>query len=88
MERGIMDSLISLSNVLAVIETGALVVAMIFMTRGMHEKKNQRKQQGKNGGRSNEITQKAVAASYRSAGISLFIYLALNILRKYSGIFG
>ena len=82
-----MDFLTILSYVLAVVETGALIATLIYVTRGMHEKKNQRKKQGKKGGKSNEITQKAVSACYRNAGIFFFIYIVLNVLRNYSGIF-
>ena len=78
-----MDFMTLLSYALAVIETGALVVALIFITRGLHEKKNQQKKQGKKGGKSSEITQKVVAASYRNAGIFFVIYLLLNLIRNF-----
>ena len=82
-----MDFLTILSYVLAVVETGALIAALVFVTRGMHEKKNQRKKQGKKGGKSNEITQKTVSACHRKAGIFFVVYLVLNFIRLYSGIF-
>ena len=82
-----MDFLTLLSYVLAIVETGALVAVLVYITRAMHEKKIQRTKQGKKGGKSSEVTQKLVSVYYRNAGIFFLIYLALNILRRYSGIF-
>ena len=83
-----MDFVTILSYILAIAETGSLIAALIYFTRAMHEKKNQRKNQGKKGAKSNEIAQKSISASYRYAGIFFFVYLVLNVLRNYSGIFG
>ena len=82
-----MDFLTVLTYVLAIVETGALIAALIFVTRGLHEKKNQRRKQGKKGGKSSEVTRKEVSASYRYAGLFFFVYIALNFLRNYSGLF-
>ena len=82
-----MDFLTLLSYVLAIVETGALIATLVYITRAMHEKKIQRTKQGKKGGKSSEMTQKAVSLCYRNAAIFFFIYLLLNILRKFSGIF-
>ena len=83
-----MDLLTVLSYIAAVVETGALIAAMVFMTRGLHEKKNQQRKQGKKGGKSNEITQKTVSACYRNAAIFFVVYIVLNFLRNGSHIFG
>ena len=83
-----MNFLTILSYVLAVVETCALIAAMIFVTRGMHEKKNQQKKQGKKGGKSDAITRKTVSVSYRNAGICFMIYIILNFIRLHSGFLG
>ncbi len=83
-----MEFLTALSYVMAVLETAALIAAMIFLTRGLHEKKNQRAKQGKKGGKNSEITQKAITACYQKAGLTFFVYLVLNVVRNYSGLFG
>ncbi len=77
-----------LKNVMAVLETAALIAAMIFLTRGLHEKKNQKAKQGKKGGESSEITKKAITACYQKAGVAFFVYLVLNVVRNYSGLLG
>lgn len=82
-----MDFLTLLSYILAVIETGALVAALVYATRAMHEKKIDRTKQGKKGGKNSEISKTLISTYYRNAGIFLFIYLLLNVLRRFSGIF-
>jgi hypothetical protein len=82
-----MDFLTILSYVLAVVETGALIGTMIYITRIMQEKKLQRTKRGKKGGKSSELTKKAINVYYRNAGIFFGIYLVLNLIRRYSGIF-
>ena len=77
-----------LKNVFAIVETGALIATLIFVTRAMHEKKNQRAQKGGKGAQDNEIVRKTIAASYRNAAISFVVYLVLNVIRNYGGIFG
>ena len=81
-----MDFLTVLSYVLAVVETAALLGALVFATRAMHENKLKRKQ-GKKGGKNSEEIDKTVGRYKRTAGIFLFVYLILNVLRNYSGIF-
>lgn len=82
-----MDFLTALSYVLAVVETVALLGALVFITRAMHENKLKRTRQGKKGAKSSEEIDKTVARYKRTAGIFLFVYLILNVLRNYSGIF-
>ena len=77
-----------LRNIFAIVETGALIATLIFVTRAMHEKNNQRAQKGVKGAQDNEIVRKTIAASYRNAAIFFFVYLALNAIRNYGGIFG
>lgn len=77
-----------LKNVFAIVETGSLIATLIFVTRAMHEKKNQRAQKGMKGAQDNEIVRKTIAASYRNAGIAFVVYLVLNVIRNYSGVFG
>ena len=81
-----MDFLTVLSYVLAVVETAALLGVLIFATRAMHENKLKRKQ-GKKGAKSTDEIDKTVARYKRTAGIFLAVYLVLNVLRNYSGIF-
>ena len=38
-----------LKNVFAIVETCSLIATLIFVTRAMHEKKNQRAQKGRKG---------------------------------------
>ena len=82
-----MDFLTILSYVLAVVETGALIGTLIYVTRAMQEKKIQRTRKGKKGGKSEELVQKTVRAYLRNAGISFVIYLILNFIRLHSGLF-
>ena len=53
----------------------------------MHEKKIKRTRSGKKGGKSNEIIEKAVKLYYRNACLFSMIYLILNFVRRYSGLF-
>jgi hypothetical protein len=82
-----MDFLTILSYVLAVVETAALLGALVFATRAMHENKLKRKHQGKKGAKSADEVDKNIAVYKRNATIFLMIYLALNVFRNYSGIF-
>ena len=82
-----MDFLTLLSYILAIVETGALIATLVYVTKAMHEKKNVRTKQGKKGGKSSDISQALIKGYYRNAGIFLFVYLLLNALRLYSGIF-
>ena len=82
-----MDFLTILSYVLAVVETACLIAAMVYATRAMHEKKIKRTRSGKKGGKSNEIIDKAVKLYYRNACLFFMIYLILNFVRRYSGLF-
>jgi len=83
-----MDFLTILSYILAAVETTALLATLVYATRAMNEKKAQKTKQGKKGGKSPEATQKSVSQCYRNGGIALLIYLVLNVIRLYSGIFG
>jgi phosphotransferase system glucose/maltose/N-acetylglucosamine-specific IIC component len=82
-----MDFLTILSYVLAIVETGALIGMLIYVTLALQEKKMHRKRQGKKGGKSNEQVQKAVKAHFRNAGIFFAVYVILNFIRRHSGIF-
>ena len=81
-----MDFLTILSYILAVVETGALIGTLIYVTRAMQEKKIQRTRKGKKGSKSDELIQKAIKAYLRNAGIFFAIYLILNYIRRFSGI--
>lgn len=82
-----MDFLTILSYLLAVVETGALIGALIYVTQALQEKKIQRTKKGKKGGKSNEQIEKAVKTYSRNAAVFFVIYLILNLIRRYSGIF-
>ena len=82
-----MDLLTLVSYILAIIETGALIATLVYVTRAMHEKKAMRTKQGKKGGKSSDVSNTLIKGYYRYAGVFFFIYLALNVLRRYSGIF-
>ena len=82
-----MDFLTILSYLLAVVETGALLGALIYVTQALQEKKIQRTKKGKKGGKSNEQIEKAVKTYSRNAAVFFVIYLILNLIRRYSGIF-
>ena len=82
-----MDFVTILSYILAVAETASLIAALVYVTRAMHEKKIKRTKQGKKGGKSNEIIEKAVRLYYRNACIFFMIYVILNFVRLHSGIF-
>lgn len=74
-----MDFFTILTYVLAVIETTALLMALVFLTRGLKEKKAQRKSKKK--------TVPVNKANYVKAGIFGLIYLVLNVIRN-TGIIG
>ena len=82
-----MDFLTVLSYVLAVVETAALIGALVFVTRAMHENKLKRTQQGRKGAKSFDEIDKNIAAFKRNALILFSIYLMLNFLRNFSGVF-
>ena len=82
-----MDFLTTLSYILAVIETGSLIAALVYAARAMHEKKIMRTRQGKKGGKNREMTEKAASVFYRNACIAFMVYLILNFIRNYSGLF-
>lgn len=65
-----MDALTFISYVLAVVETGALLCTLVFITRAMKEPKG------------SEARKKA----FRNAAIFAIIYFALNSLRRFNGI--
>ena len=82
-----MNFLTILSYVLAVVETASLIATLVYVTRAMHEKKIKRTRRGKKGGKSDDIIQKAVSVYYRNACFFFMLYLILNFVRRYSGIF-
>ena len=82
-----MNFLTTLTYILALVETGSLIASLIYVTRAMHEKKNQRIKKGKKGAQDNEIARKNVSASYQKACIFFGVYIVLNCIRNYSGIF-
>ena len=73
-----MDWMKVLYYAVAVIETAALLGALIFATRAMHENKLKRKQ-GKKGAKSTDEIDKTVSRYKRIAGIFLVIYLLQRI---------
>ena len=83
-----MDFLTILSYIFAVVETAALIFALVYITRAMHERKIKRTTQGKKGAKSNDEIEKAVAVYKRNAAVFVFVYLVLNAIRNFSGIFG
>lgn len=74
-----MDFLTILTYVLAVVETTALLMALVFLARALKEKKAQRKSKKKN--------VPVDKANYVRAGIFGLIYLVLNVIRN-AGILG
>lgn len=74
-----MDFLTILSYVLAVVETTALLMALMFLTRAMKEKKAQRKSKKKNVPVDN--------SNYKKAAVFGLVYLVLNVIRN-AGILG
>lgn len=82
-----MDFLTVLSYVLAVVETAALIGALVFITRAMHENKVKQTRQGKKGAKSSDEIDKNVATYKRNALIFFAVYLILNVFRNYSGVF-
>lgn len=81
-----MDFLTILKYVLAVVETAALIGALVFAARALHENKN-KKNEGKKGAKSKETIERNVSVYKRNAGIFFFAYLILNVFRNYSGLF-
>ncbi|MBR7179620.1 MAG: hypothetical protein IKD27_08935 [Oscillospiraceae bacterium] len=81
-----MDFLTILKYVLAVVETAALLGALVYSARAIHENKN-KKYEGKKGAKSKETIEKNVSAFKRNAAICFFAYLILNVFRNYSGVF-
>ena len=81
-----MDFLTVLSYVLAVVETAALIAALAFAARAMHENKLKKTTQGKKGARSSDEIEKSLSTYKRNAAIFIFVYLVLNVIRNYSGI--
>ena len=77
-----MDFLTILSYVLAVVETGALIGALIYVTRALQEKKIQRTRKGKKGGKSEELVQKTVRVYLRNAGISQRPVLIGHVMQR------
>ena len=61
-----MDFLTALTYVAAIVETAALLGALVFATRAMKEKKDQ----------------PAKKSAMKKAGIFLLVYLVLNVLRN------
>lgn len=61
-----MDFMTLVSYVLAIIETAALIAALVFVTKGMKEKKNAT----------------ARKDYYIKAGLFVTVYLVLNVLRN------
>ena len=73
-----MDFITILTYVMAIIETGALLMALVFVTKALKEKKaNQGKKKSTPVDKSN----------YIKAGVFAFIYLVLNVIRN-SGMIG
>lgn len=69
-----MDFLTVLSYVLACVETGALLMVLVFITNAMKEKRANQKGKKKN--------VPVSKANYVKAGIFALIYLVLNIIRN------
>jgi len=68
-----MDFLTVLSYVLAVIETAALLMALLFVTRAMKEKRANQKSKKKN--------IPVSKGNYIKAAVFALIYLVLNVIR-------
>ena len=65
-----MDFITIIAYVLAVVETGALLCTLVFITRAMKEPKG------------SEARKKA----FRNAAIFAIVYFALNCIRRFNGI--
>lgn len=63
----IMDFMTLITYILAIVETAALLACLVFVTKGMKEKKDTAARKG----------------YYRKAAIFVAVYLALNVLRNY-----
>lgn len=81
-----MDFLTILKYVLAILETGALIGALIYAARSLHENKNKRKE-GKKGAKSKETIEKNVSDFKHRAIVFFLVYLILNVFRRYGGVF-
>ena len=73
-----MDFLTILSNVLAIVETGALLMTLVFLTKILKEKKAVREKK-----QSTPVDK----SNYLKAAIFALAYVALNMIRAY-GIIG
>ena len=82
-----MDFLTILKHLLAVVETVALIGALVFVTRAMHENKNKKRMQGKKGAKSCNEIEMTINTCKRNALIFFSIYLILNFIRRFSGVF-
>ena len=69
-----MDFLTLMINVLALVETGALLITLVFLTKAMKEKKANK-------------NSPAIKSYYQKAGLAALVYLVLNIARN-TGILG
>lgn len=71
-----MDFLTLLTYILALVETGALVMALVYVTRAMKEKKASKNKQSP-----------ARKEYYKKSLAFVFVYLILNVIRN-SGLLG
>lgn len=69
-----MDFLTLMINILALVETGALLITLVFLTKAMKEKKANK-------------NSPAIKGYYLKASIAALVYLVLNVLRN-TGILG
>ena len=73
-----MDILTIITYVLAIVETGALLMALMFLTKAIKEKKANRQQ------KKNTPVDKS---NYKKSYACIFVYLILNVIRN-AGILG
>ena len=66
-----MDILSLLRSVLAIVETGALLMALVFLTRSMKEKKEKGKASPER------------KANYIKSGLFILVYMVLNMVRNF-----
>ena len=78
-----------LTYALAIVETLALLAALVYITQALHDKKLQRNAESKSrntakktSGKNSALAQKETSASYRKAVLFFAVYLALNIVRR------
>lgn len=69
-----MDFLTLMINILALVETGALLITLVFLTKAMKEKKVNK-------------NSPVIKGYYLKASIAALVYLVLNVLRN-TGILG